>query len=69
MPVFWWVGLDLIFLLGRATSDVVFCGVCDLIMILGSFSATGCGFAPFLLVVWHGASITAVFWPLGGAVS
>ena len=39
MPVFWWIRLDLIFLVGRTASSDVFWGVCDLIMILGSLSA------------------------------
>ena len=51
MPVFWWVGLDLVFLVGRAASAGVFWGVCDLIMILVSLSANGCGCVPVLLVV------------------
>ena len=44
-------------------------GVCELIMILGSLSANGCGCVPVLLVVWHGASSTGACWPLGGAGS
>ena len=46
MPVFWWVGLDLIFLVGRAMSGGVFWDVCELSMILGSLSANngGCVF-------------------------
>ena len=43
MPVFWWVGLDLVFLVGRATSGSVFWGICELSMILGSLSANGGG--------------------------
>ena len=43
MPVFWWVGLDLVFLVVRAASSGVFCGVCELSMILGSLSANGWG--------------------------
>ena len=35
MPVFWWMRLDLVFLVGRSTSGGVFWGVCSLIMILG----------------------------------
>ena len=58
MPVFWWVWLDLFFLVGRTTSGGVFWGVCDLIMILGSFSDNGWGCFPVLLVVWHGVSRT-----------
>ena len=61
------MGLDLVFLVGRAVSGGVFWGVCDLIMILGSLSANGCGFVPVLLVVCHGASSTGACWPLGGA--
>ena len=56
MPVFWWVGLDLVCLVGRATSSGVFWGVCELSMILGSLSANGWGCVPVLLVDWHGAS-------------
>ena len=41
MPVFWWMRLDLVFLVGRSASGGVFWGVCDLIMILGSLSANG----------------------------
>ena len=69
MPVFWWVGLDLVFLVGRATSGGVFWGVCGLSMILGSLSANGWRCVPVLLVVWHGASSAGVCWPLGGAGS
>ena len=36
MPVFWWMRLDLVFLVGRTMSGGVFCGVCELSMILGS---------------------------------
>ena len=36
MPVFWWVGLDLVFLVGSAVSSGVFWGVCELSIILGS---------------------------------
>ena len=69
MPVFWWVGLDLVFLVGRAASGSVFWSVCELSMILGSLSADGWGCVPVLLVVWHGASSTGTCWPLGGAGS
>ena len=37
------VGLDLVFLVGRAASGGVFWGVCELSMILGSLSANGWG--------------------------
>ena len=69
MHVFSWVGLDIVFLVGRATSSGVFWVVCDLSMILGSLSANGCGCVPVLLVVWHGTSSTGACWPLGGAGS
>ena len=51
VPVFWWMRLDLVFLVGRTVSGGVFCGVCELIMILVSLSANGWGCVPFLLVV------------------
>ena len=69
MPVFWWVGLDLVFLVCRAISHGVFWGVCELSMNLGSFSANGWVCVRVLLVVWHGASSTVPCWPLGGAGS
>ena len=43
MAVFWWIRLNLVFLLVRSASGGVFWGVCDLIMILGSLSANGWG--------------------------
>ena len=58
MPVFWWMNLDLVFLVGRSTSGGVFWGVCGLIMILGNLSANGWGCAPVLLVVSHRVSST-----------
>ena len=61
--------LDLVLLVGRTASDGVFCGVCDLIMILGSLSANGWGFIPVLLVVWHIVSSTVACWSLCGAGS
>ena len=63
MPVFWWMRLDLIFLVCRTASSGVFLGVCDLIMILGSLSANGWCCVPVLLVVWHRV------WLLSGAGS
>ena len=69
MLVLWWVGLDLVFLVGRVASSGVFWGVCELSMILGSLSASGWGFAPVLLVVWHGAPSTGACWSLGGVGS
>ena len=61
--------LDVVFLVSRSTSDGVFWGVCDLIMILGSFSASGCGCVPVLLVVWRRVSSTVACWLLSGAGS
>ena len=69
VPVFWWMRLDLVFLLGRTASGGVFWGVCDLIMILGSLSANGWGFFPVLLVVWHRVSSIVAYWSLSGAGS
>ena len=69
MPVFWWMRLDLVFLVGRSTSGGMFWGVCGLIMILGSLSADGWGGVPILLVVWHRVSSTGVCWLLSGAES
>ena len=67
--LFWWMGLDLVSLVGRTTSSGVFWGVCELSIILVSLSANGWSCVPVLLVVWHGASSTASCWPLGGAGS
>ena len=50
-------------------SSGVFWGVCELIMILGSLSANGCGCVPVLLVDWHGACSSGACWPLSGAGS
>ena len=69
MPVFWWMKVDIVFLVGRTVSSGVFWGVCDLIMILGSLSANGCGCVPVLLVVWHGLSSLVACWSLSGAGS
>ena len=67
MPVFWWMRLDLVFLVGSTMSGAVFWGVCDLIMILFSLSANGWGCVPVLLVVWHRVSSTVACWSLSGA--
>ena len=69
MPVFWWVGLDLGFLVSRVASGGMFCHVGELSIILGSLSANGWGCVSVLLVVWHGASCTGFCWLLGGAGS
>ena len=44
-------------------------GVCDLIMILVSLSANGCGCVPVLLVVWRRVSSTVACWSLSAAGS
>ena len=67
MPVFWWMRLDVVFVVGRSTSVGVFWGVCGLIMILGNLSANGWGCVPVLLVVCHRVSSTGVCWSLSGA--
>ena len=69
MPVFWWMRVDLVFLVGRCMSGGVFWSVCDIIMILGSLSANGWGFVPVFLVVRHRVSSTVACWSLRGAVS
>ena len=69
MPVFWWMRLDLVFMVGRTMSGGVFWGVCEVIMILGSLSANGWGCVPVLLVVWHRVSSTVACSSLSGAGS
>ena len=69
MPVFWWMRLDLVFLVDRSATGDVFWGVCDLIMILGSLSSNGWGCVPLLLVVLHSVSSTVACWSLSGAGS
>ena len=69
MPVFWWMRLDLVFLLGTSTSGGVFWGVCGFIIILGSLSANGWGCVPVLLVVWHRVSSNVACWSLSRAGS
>ena len=67
MPVFWWMRLDLVFMVGRTASGGVFWRACDLFIILGSLSANGWGYVPVLLVVWHRVSSTVACWLLSGA--
>ena len=69
MSVFWWMRLDLVFLVGRTASGCVFWGVCELIMILGSLSANAWCRVPVLLVFWHGVSSPGACWLLSGAGS
>ena len=69
MIVFWWMRLDLVFLVGRTKSGGVFWGVCELIMISDSLSANGLGCVPVLLVVCHVVSSTVACWSFSGAGS
>ena len=69
MPVFWWMRVELVFLVGRTASSGVFWGVCGLIMVLATLSANGLDCVPVLLVVWHGVSSTGACWSLSGAGS
>ena len=69
MPVFWWMRLDLVFLVGKSTSGGVFWGVYGLIMILGILSANGWHCVAVLLVVCHRVSSTVACWSLSGAGS
>ena len=66
-PLFWWMRLDFVFLVGRTASGGVFWGVRDFIMILGSLSDNVWGCVPVLLVVWHSVSSTVACWSLSGA--
>ena len=67
MPVFWWMRLDLVFLVSRTASGGLFWGVYELSMALGSLSANGLGCVPVLPVVLHGVSSTGACWSLSGA--
>ena len=69
MPVFWWMRLDLVFLVGRTTSAGVFWRVCDLTMILGSLSANGWCCVPVFLAVWPTVSSIVTCWSLSGTGS
>ena len=66
MPVFWWMRLDLVFLVGSTAFGGVLWGVFELIMILGSLSANGWGCVRVLLVVWHRVSSTVACWLFSG---
>ena len=68
MPVFWWMRLDVVFLVGRTASGGVIWGACEVI-ILGNLSANGWGCVPVLLVVWRRVSNTVACWSLSGAES
>ena len=68
VPLFWWMSLDLVFLVGWTVSGGVFWGVCELSMTLGSLSANGWCCVPVLLA-WHGVTSTGACWSLSGAGS
>ena len=68
MPVFWWMRLNLVFLVGTSLSGGVLWGVCGLI-ILGSLSANGWSCVPVLLVIWHRLSSTVACLSLSGTGS
>ena len=51
VPVFLWMRLDLVFLVGKTMSNSVFWGVSDIILIFGSLSANWWVCVPVLLVV------------------
>ena len=55
--------------MGRAVSDGVFWGVCELSMTLGSLYADEWGCIPILLVVWYEVSSIGACSQLGGASS
>ena len=69
VPVFWWMRLDLVFLVGWTVPSGVFWGICELIMILGSLSVNGWRCVPVFLVVKHGVSSTGASCLLSGAGS
>ena len=69
MPVFWWVRLDLVFLVGKTTSGGVFWGACELSMILSTPSANGWRCVLVLLFVFHVVSRAGACWLLSGAGS
>ena len=69
VPVFWWMKLYLVFLVGKTTSIGGCWGVYEIIMILDSLSANGWGCVPVLVVVWHGVSSTVACWLLSGTGS
>ena len=54
---------------GRSASGGMFWGVCDLIMIFGTLSASAWGSVPVLLAVWQRVSSTVACSSLSGAWS
>ena len=67
MHVFWWMRLDLVFLMGRTMSGGVFWSVCELSMILGSLSANGWDLCSCLASCLAWVSSTGASWSLSGA--
>ena len=51
MPVFCWMRLDLVFLVGTSTSGGVFWDVCGLIIIFGRLFSIGWGCVPLFLLM------------------
>ena len=49
MPVFWWIRLYLVFLVGRTVSSGVFWGVCELMILAASLLIGGAVFLSCLL--------------------
>ena len=64
VPVFWWVGLDLVFLVGRVASIDVSWVFFEVSTTLGSLPANRCVCVPVLLVVGmrHSAVELAGHW-------
>ena len=69
LPLFWWMRLDHVFLVGRTVFSGVFWGVCELVMILVSLSTSGWVCVPVLLGVLHRVSSSVACWLLSGAGS
>ena len=62
--VFWWLSMDIVFLVCKITSIGVLCSACELIMILDSSSANGWVCVPVFLIVLHRVSSTVACWSL-----
>ena len=69
VPVFWWMGLDLVSLEGSAVSRSEFWGAFGFGMGLGSLPANVQSCVPVSLEDWRGTSCTGACWLLGGAWS
>ena len=66
-PMFWWMELHSISLKSIDMSSSMSWGVYVLGISLSDLSTMGEGCVSVLLMVWHEASSTGDFWPLGGA--